>query len=410
MALSVRESPHDKRLVSNLFTGNEVYMGASALRLGLCACTLVGGLILGVSGAGLASADPWGVGQGSHDRESSKDVNNDRPSLNRIIHRILSEHRKRSGGELRRAPRAKIGSKPDSGLTASESTVATFAEPDDEPDPVLVPDNERDAEAGGSDGAGADGTMSAPTPQGDSGSDHIDNTVVSAEPVAETKPSDFVGYPFPYYLLELRRGGGDWWNADRIISRLGNAISPFFATTRAPEPEPEPVPGPAFRGGPPEPEPVLDASGGIVAGGGGSDYRATGFGGSPVLSAPIVAIPMPPPAAARFPAFPPAAAPGFGAAGARGGTAQPAMTASAVRQPGTAERAPAGALTSMSGQLPRRGYTDYLRSPGLPQLAGAALPGVAGILAMTFGGAVVGYRQASAGRMIRSSAAARYLP
>ena len=268
--------------------------------------------------------------------------------------------------------------------------MATFAESDDEPDPDVVPDNERGAEPGGSDGVGADGTdetdiggtMSAPTPQGDSGSDHIDNTVVSAEPEAEKKPSDFVGYPFPYYLLELRRGGGDWWNADRIISRLGNAISPFVATTRAPEPEPEPVPGPAFRGGPrSEPEPVIDASGGIVAGGGGSDYRATGFGGSPVLSAPIVAIPMPPPAAARFPAFPPAAAPGVGAAAARGGTAEPAMTASAVRQAGTAEQAPAGALTSMSGQLPRRGYTDYLRSPGLPQLAGAALPGVAGILA-----------------------------
>jgi len=64
----------------------------------------------------------------------------------------------------------------------------------------------------------------------------------------------------------------------------------------------------------------------------------------------------------------------------------------------------------MSEQAPRRGYTDYLRSPGLPRLAGAALPGIAGILLMTFAGGVVGYRQASAGRMIRSTAAARYLP
>ena len=393
-------------------------MGASALRVGLCACALVGGLILGGSGAGLASADPGGVGQGSHDRESSKDVNNERPSLNRIIHRMLSEHRKRSRSEPRRARRTKIGSEPDSGFTASESSAATFAESDDEPDPDLAPDNERGAEPGGSDGIGADGadetdsggTTPPPTPPGESGSDHIDNTVVSAEPEVENKPSDFPGNPFPYYLLELRRGGGVWWNADQIFSRLGNAISPFVATTRAPEPEPEPVPGPAFRGGPADPEPVIDASGGIVAGGGGSDYRATGFGDSPVLSALIVAIPMPPPAAARFPAFPPAAVRGVGAAAARGGTAEPAMTAGAVRQAGTAEQAPAGPLTSMSGQLPRRGYTDYLRSPGLPQLAGAALPGVAGILLMTFGGAVVGYRQASAGRMIRSSAAARYLP
>ena len=410
MALSVRESPHDKRLVSNLFTGNEVYMGASALRLGLCACTLVGGLILGVSGAGLASADPWGVGQGSHDRESSKDVNNDRPSLNRIIHRILSEHRKRSGGELRRAPRAKIGSKPDSGLTASESAAATFAESDDEPDPVLVPDNERGAEAGGSDGVGADGTTSAPTPPGDSGSDHIDNTVVSAEPEAEKKPSDFLGYPFPYYLLELRRGGGDWWNADRIISRLGDAISPFFATTRAPEPEPEPVPGPAFRGGPPEPEPVLDASGGIVAGGGWqrlSRHRIRRF------TRAFGADRRDPDATARrgpLPGIPARRRAGFRCSRCprrdcatrddreRGSTARHSRAG-----PGRRAHVDVGAAAAP-------GYTDYLRSPGLPQLAGAALPGVAGILAMTFGGAVVGYRQASAGRMIRSSAAARYLP
>jgi hypothetical protein len=86
------------------------------------------------------------------------------------------------------------------------------------------------------------------------------------------------------------------------------------------------------------------------------------------------------------------------------------VTADAVRRVGSAEQAPTSAATSVTGQMPRRGYTDYLRSPGLPQLAGAALPGVAGILLMTLGGGVIGYRQAEAGRMIRSSGAARYLP
>jgi hypothetical protein len=390
-------------------------MGASALRIAACAGVLVGGLILGGSGAGLAFADPADVGHASHERESSKGVNNERPSLTRIIHRILSEHRKLTSNVPRRAPRAKIGSEPDSGFTASESNLATFAEAGDDPDPELLGDNERGAEPGGaeegSDGIGGQGTDGGGQTEIGGGSDHVDNTVAAEASEAEKKPTVPVGFPFPYYWLEL--GGGDWWDADRIISQLGKAISPYSASTRTPEPEPEPVPGPAFRGPAPEapaPDPVLDASGGVAAGGGGSDYHATGFGGSPVLSAPIVAMPMPPPAAARFPAFPPAAAPGVGAAAARVGTAEPAMTASAVRQAGTAEQAPASALTSMSGQTPRRGYTDYLRSPGLPQLAGAALPGVAGILLMTFGGAVVGYRQASAGRMIRSSAAARYLP
>ena len=43
-------------------------------------------------------------------------------------------------------------------------------------------------------------------------------------------------------------------------------------------------------------------------------------------------------------------------------------------------------------------------------MSGAAMPGVAGTLLLTFGGGVIGYRQASAGRMVRMSGAARYLP
>ena len=71
----------------------------------------------------------------------------------------------------------------------------------------------------------------------------------------------------------------------------------------------------------------------------------------------------------------------------------------------------AGTVKSMAGEAPRQqGYTNYLRSPGLTEMAGAALPGVAGILLMTLGGGVVGYRQANAGRMVRTTAAARYLP
>jgi hypothetical protein len=131
-----------------------------------------------------------------------------------------------------------------------------------------------------------------------------------------------------------------------------------------------------------------------------------------VLSAPVVAVPVLPPAAARFPAFPPEAipVPGLGSAAARAGGGTPASILEGGRTAGPQERAQAATVRAMSGQTPRQGYTDYLRRPGLPQLAGAALPGVAGILLMTLGGGVIGYRQADAGRMIRSSGAARYLP
>ena len=394
-------------------------MGVSALRVAACAGVLVGGLILGNIAAGLAYADEGDVGQGSRDRESSKGVNYHRPGLHRVIHRIFSEHRKLTSNLPRRTPRAKIGSAPDrgfTGFTPGESNATTFVEPSDppelpdEPSPELVSDDERGAES-----AGTEQGEAAPAPRAAGGSDHTDNTVVSEAPAAEKKASGRVVYPFQYYWLEFGRRGGDWWNANQIISRLGKAISPYSTTARTPEPEPVPVPGPAFRGPAPEapapdPEPVLDASGGIATGG-GSDYRATGFGGAPVLSAPVVAIPVSPPAAARFPAFPAVAAPGpgVGSAAARTGGAEQAVTAGSTRQAGSPEQLTASTGTS-NAQLTRRGYTDYLRNPGLPQLAGAALPGVAGILLMTIGGGVIGYRQADAGRMIRSSGAARYLP
>ena len=394
-------------------------MRVSVLRAAACTGVLICALVLGTSGAALAGADPSEVGHDSHQRESSKAENRERPSLNRIIHRIFSEHSRRPGNESRRSPRAKIGSDPVSGSTASESNAETFSEPAEEPTPDVVPDDERGADPGGSDQASGGGgggdvgaTTPAPSPPVAGGSDYGDNSVVAAVPDEEKKQAGSIVYPYPFYWLELGNGG-DWWNVKRVMSRLGDAFHPQAATTRTPEPEPEPAPAPAFRGPAPEapaPDPVLDASGGVVAGG-GSDYRADGFGGSPVLSAPIVGIPAPPPAAARFPAFPaaPAATPGLGSA-ARGATAEQAPTTVSGGQQGSQPLGPTRPVTEIAGQTPRRGYTDYLRNPSLPRLAGAALPGVAGILLMTLGGGVIGYRQAEAGRVIRSTGAARYLP
>lgn len=398
-------------------------MGVSALRIAACAGVLVGALILGGCGAGLACADPGGAHHSRIDQQSSKGVNNDRMGLAGVIQRILGQHRKRVRNEAHSRPRVKFGSEPVAGITASESTVATFAEAGEEPAPELAQGDERDGDpaAGTDGGAGTDGvdaggidtgagTETVSDAEGSGGgSDYIDNTVVSAAHEVGKEQSDLLRYPFSYYLLQLRRDGGDWWNADRIIARFNEVISPYLTTPR--KPAPEPTPAPAFRGGAPEPEPVLDASGGVA--GGGSDYQSTGFGGAPVLTAPIVAVPVPPPAAARFPVIPPAAppAPGVGSAVARVATAEPGSTGQLTRSTvSQQQQSSESTVRAMSGQTPRQGYTDYFRKPGLPQLAGAALPGVAGILLMTFAGAVAGYRQASAGRVIRASGAARYLP
>jgi hypothetical protein len=380
--------------------------------------------MLGYSTAGPALADPGGSGYRFSDERSSKGVNNEHVGLNQVIHRILGERRRRAHKDAQSAPQAKIGSEPHSSLIAGESSVATtFADVDEETDvgePELAPDGGRETDPDGTQvgtdpGDGTGGADALNNAEVAGGSDYTDNTVVTGntavlaeDPAAVKQQADVIAYPFLYYLLEVRRGGSGWWNATIIISRRQQVIS-------QPTPEPEIVPGPAFRGPAPEapaPEPVLDASGGVA--GGGSDYQATDFGGAPVLSAPVVAVPMPPQAAARFPASPAAAtpAPGIGSAAARGasGAAGSAGSAEGGRTVRPQEQAPAGTIKAMSGQTPRQGYTDYLRSPGLPQLAGAALPGVAGILLMTLGGGVIGYRQANAGRMIRASGAARYLP
>ena len=364
----------------------------SALRVAACVGVLVAGLMLGYSTAGRALADPGGSGYRLSDEQSSKGVNSEHAGLNHVIHRILGEHRRWAHKEAQSAPRAKIGSEPDSGREA-------------DPDVTQVGNEGTDPGGGTTDGTG--GAEALTNAEVEGGSDYTDDTVtentavVAEDPTPVKQQADVIEYPFLYYLLEVRRGGSGWWNATVTVSRRKEVIS---------QPTPEPVPGPAFRGPAPEapaPEPVLDASGGVA--GDGSDYQATGFGGAPVLSAPIVAVPMPPQAAARFPAFPAAAtpAPGVGSAAAR---AASGSAAEGGRTVGTQEQAPAGTINAMSRQTPRQGYTDYLRSPGLPRLAGAALPGVAGILLMTLGGGVIGYRQANAGRMIRASGAARYLP
>ncbi len=379
-------------------------MGVSVVRVAACAGLLVGVLLLGDSAAGTAVADPGGAGRRHSDEQSSKAVDNEHRTLSHIIRRIFSEHQKWADSAPRSAPQAKIDSVPDSSFIASESKEATtFADADDATDP--------EGTRPGTDGTEPAGIDLVTNAEAAGGSEYTGSVVVtdSAAVAAEPAPASrqVIDYPFLYYLLEVRRGGKGWWNATIIISRRQQVVS-----QPTPEPEPEVVTGPAFRGPAPEapvPEPVLDASGGVA---GGSDYQGTAFGGAPVVSAPVVAAPVAPPAAARFPSFPPEAtsAPGVGTAVARGTSGVEGPTAGGVRTAGPRQQAPVGTVKAMSGQAPRRGYTDYLRSPALPQLAGAAIPGVAGILLMTLGGLVIGYRQASAGRMIRAGGAARYLP
>lgn len=385
-------------------------MGATAVRVAACATVLVGGILLGDGAVGMALADPGGGGSGGGDEQSSKDVGGTETGGTAAAGG--------SSGERQAATQATFGAPVDGAAPTDESKLSTLSEVSS-PEPEVATSSDRGSQPEGT--AANNGTdVSAPSAPADTGggSDYAEtanNVAVAGQNPAQKKPKALPPFfPFlPGVFLEVRvrRGGGDWWNAERIIERLEAAILP------AP---PEPTPTLRSKEAPILEAPVLDSSGGD-GGGGGSD-QITGFDGAPILHAPIVVAPGIAAAGTGVAAGagPAGAAPGAQAvtrgtasgsprvAGAEttGGSTNPA-----IRWSTTPAQSPStGTLTPLSGQAPRQGYPEFVRTAGLPQLAGAALPGVAGILFLTFGGGLIGYRQASAGRMIRASAAARYLP
>ncbi len=127
----------------------------------------------------------------------------------------------------------------------------------------------------------------------------------------------------------------------------------------------------------------------------------------PILSVPIIGAPVRP--------VTPAGAIGTSAGHPAQGVAvdvvavgvrTPQLTGSL---PQTVQTAPTGSLAPMRGRATRLGDPRLLRNPTAGELAAVALPGVAGLLCLTFGGGVIGYRQASSVRFVRSTAAERFL-
>lgn len=105
-----------------------------------------------------------------------------------------------------------------------------------------------------------------------------------------------------------------------------------------------------------------------------------------------------------------AGAGGSGAGGASAGPPPVAPRAVTAEPPaGRIPPAAAGANRMGPNSSYRIGYTEYLRSAGLPQVAALALPGLAGILVLTGAGGFVGYRQAKAGHAVRVGGSARYM-
>ena len=199
----------------------------------------------------------------------------------------------------------------------------------------------------------------------------------------------------------------DPFKAYTTIEQTFATFNSLIADAYAPyDPTPAPAPGPQMRTFTEGPVLDVDGTGGgdaitlVAAGGAGGDL--------PVLQAPPVVVPRPLP-----PSAPSRTVRGVSPvpeviAGGSAGVSAPALRGS-ITQTGTATAAeplPAGvtATSPLGTPAVRQGYAQSLRVARMGEIAIVAVPGVAGLLALTFSGGVIGYRQANSGRYLREDA------
>ncbi|MHC9294645.1 hypothetical protein ACRCUN_19450 [Mycobacterium sp. LTG2003] len=128
----------------------------------------------------------------------------------------------------------------------------------------------------------------------------------------------------------------------------------------------------------------------------------------PGLAAAVAAVPPPPiviPIVVPPVVVPPIAGPGNPDDNDRpnGPDRQPDVTATLKQQqPTSGGPLAVGYDAAVPPASFRVGYTDYLRTAGVFEIAAVAVPGVAGILGLTGLGGLVGYRQAKAALSVRN--------
>jgi hypothetical protein len=143
-------------------------------------------------------------------------------------------------------------------------------------------------------------------------------------------------------------------------------------------------------------EGALDAAPGLAAAAGAAPLPPIG---SPVVVVPPVAVPAP------------AGVGGADGAGPRG-PELPAGPKSILSEPRAGRSSEPSGLGNNAAAAPlsyRIGYVESLRSAGMAQVAALALPGAAGLMAITSLGGLVGYRQAKAGNAVHTGGTARFM-
>jgi hypothetical protein len=149
-----------------------------------------------------------------------------------------------------------------------------------------------------------------------------------------------------------------------------------------------------------EEEPVVDSAGG----GTGLAPKPDGSPDLPVLQAPTafpaIKLGPPRPLAELVPTGAGAPVLGVGTAGVRAPEGR-SVTQGSVQ---AGEAVPGSGTAPMGNIAYRQGFPQYLRTARVGELAIVALPGVAGLLAITASGGAIGFRQANSGRYLRSEA------
>lgn len=180
-----------------------------------------------------------------------------------------------------------------------------------------------------------------------------------------------------------------------LLEDLLNALS---------QPTPQPSPAPSFRIQ--EADPVVEPTPGAA----GSERIAASGDGPPVFRAPLVVAPPVPIAPRLGP---------LGASAAKGPATMVNSDPAAVgvRTPLIRGTLPPTTVTPLTRPLTEGGaqptgvgYPRYLRPPTAAEAAAVALPGIGGLLFLTFSGGLIGYRQANSTRYFRATDAARFLP
>jgi hypothetical protein len=321
---------------------------ALRVRAAASACLVASGLLISGVGGAIALADP-GQGHGRSDDRTGPDDRRGDDSVGDIVRRAFGLDD--DGGQ--KAENASPGQRPDTRWGNGRG-------------PSHGPGEKEPPRTG---------TETPPTKT---------PTTKPCPPTKPTDPSTPPEQPGPSFPESGGGGGGGG------IEQLPGYKPPSVPDMQLPD-ELQPAP-PGLPGTPG----VLEAGGGVVA------------AGAPVGAAVPIALPV-------IVAPPLGLGIGVGGGPAGGGASAglpPAAPRGVPAQPPAGRSTPpanVGSNAAVPNASYRIGYTEYLRTAGLPQVAALAVPGLVGIMVLTGAGGLVGYRQAKAGHAVRVGGSARFM-